>query len=71
MSPTKEFALVTTRSDGALGRKALLIADEHPVTKAKRIAGLGAGVLICGAISWPLEAMLTSAGMRGSPTPAA
>jgi predicted Fe-Mo cluster-binding NifX family protein len=58
------FLLVTAGSSGALIRKRLLIADADPVTKAKRIAQLGGRVLICGAISWPLEAMLTSAGMR-------
>jgi predicted Fe-Mo cluster-binding NifX family protein len=61
------FLLVIASSDGALIRKKVLIADADPITKAKRIAELGEGVLICGAISWPLEAMLTSAGMRVIP----
>ena len=61
------FLLVFASSDGALSRKEVLIDDADPVTKAKRIAELGGKVLICGAISWPLEAMLTSAGMRVIP----
>lgn len=67
LDTAKRFALVAAGSDGALSRKEVLIADAHPVTKAKRIAELDAGVLICGTISWPLEAMLTSAGIRVIP----
>jgi len=58
------FLLVTASTDGVLIRKEALIADADPVTKAKRIVELGGRVLICGAVSWPLEAMLASAGMR-------
>ena len=61
------FLLVTASSDGALIRREMFIADADPVTKAKRIGELGARVLICGAVSWPLEAMLTSSGMRVIP----
>jgi predicted Fe-Mo cluster-binding NifX family protein len=61
------FVLVGPSPDGALIRKQALIADADPITKAKRIVGLGGEVLICGAISWPLEAMLSSAGMRVIP----
>ena len=61
------FLLVLASSDGALVSKEVLIHDADPVTKAKRIVGLDGRVLICGAISWPLEAMLTSAGMRVIP----
>jgi predicted Fe-Mo cluster-binding NifX family protein len=61
------FLLVIASSDGAVIRKEVLIDDTDPVTKAKRIVEMGGRVLICGAISWPLEAMLTSAGMRVIP----
>jgi predicted Fe-Mo cluster-binding NifX family protein len=61
------FLLLIASSDGALSRKEVFIADADPVTKAKRIAELGGCILICGAISWPLEAMLTSAGVRVIP----
>lgn len=67
LDAARSFALVTAGSDGALSRKEMLITDADTVTKAKRIAELGAGVLICGALSWPLEAMLTSAGVRVIP----
>jgi predicted Fe-Mo cluster-binding NifX family protein len=61
------FLVVTASLDGALIRKEVLIADADLVTKAKCIVELGGRVLVCGAISWPLEAMLTSAGMRVIP----
>ncbi|MFC1642019.1 hypothetical protein ACFL5O_04930 [Myxococcota bacterium] len=46
----RSFALATADSDGALSRNEVLIADADTVMKAKRIAELGAGVLICGAL---------------------
>jgi predicted Fe-Mo cluster-binding NifX family protein len=67
LDAAKTFVLLTARPDGALTRRELFITEQDPVKKAKRIAELGAGVLICGAISWPLEAMLTSAGVRVIP----
>ena len=67
LDAARSFVLLSADPNGALGRKEVVIADEDPVTKAKHIVELGAGVLICGAISWPLEAMLRSAGMRVIP----
>jgi predicted Fe-Mo cluster-binding NifX family protein len=67
LDAARTFVLVTAGPDGALTQKEVLVADADPVTKAKRLAELGASVLICGAISWPLEAVLTSAGMRVIP----
>lgn len=67
LDAARSFALVTTGSDGAINRKEVSIADADLITKVKRIVELGAGVIICGAISWPLETMLTSAGMRVIP----
>jgi predicted Fe-Mo cluster-binding NifX family protein len=61
------FSLVIADRDGGLIRQELHICDAHPAVRARRIAELGAEVLICGAISWPLEAMLTAAGMRVIP----
>lgn len=67
LDAARRFLVVTPRLDGALIRQEVLVSDADPVTKAKRIVELGARVLICGAVSWPLEAMLTSAGMRVIP----
>jgi len=67
LDAAKSFLLVSATPAGAQSRKPVHIAEPDPIAKVKRIAGLGARVLICGAISWPLEAMLTSAGMRVIP----
>ncbi len=47
-----------------LGRSEFGIDPATPLARAREVAGLGANVLICGAISWPLETALTSAGVR-------
>jgi len=68
VSPVLDFArrfLVMSASGDALSVEAeVVIDDANLARKARRIADLGAGVVICGAVSWPLEAILTSAGMR-------
>ena len=61
------FLLVTRGPGGALIRREKHIADADPVTKAKCIVELGGRILICGAVSWPLETILRSAGIRGIP----
>lgn len=38
-----------------------------PHQRARRLSELGVEVLICGAISWPLEALLTANGIRVIP----
>lgn len=58
------FLLVTTNPDGSSSRQEVFVTDADPITKARSLAALGATVLVCGAISWPLEATLTSAGVR-------
>lgn len=35
--------------------------------RAKQLLGLGVDVLVCGAISWPLEALLAAGGIRVIP----
>jgi predicted Fe-Mo cluster-binding NifX family protein len=58
------FVLVSPGAGGALSRMEVVVSEQDPVAKARRIVGLGAKVLICGAISWTIEALLISAGMR-------
>jgi len=36
---------------------------QDPFSRAREISGLGVEVLICGAVSWPLEMALSSAGV--------
>jgi predicted Fe-Mo cluster-binding NifX family protein len=67
LDAARSFLLVDERPDGSPVRRQVRISDADLVDKAKRIVALGADVLICGAVSWPLEAMLASAGMRVIP----
>jgi len=44
-----------------------ILAEDIPVRKALRLAELGVGTLVCGAISRPLQAMVTAYGIRVKP----
>jgi len=44
-----------------------VLADDMPVRKALRLAELGVGTLVCGAISRPLHAMVAAYGIRVVP----
>lgn len=61
------LVLVDVEGDRELGRREVRFENTGLVSRAKRIAELGTHVLICGAISRPLEAMLASAGVRVIP----
>lgn len=43
------------------------LGTTEPHQRARRLADLGVDVLVCGAISWPLEAMLAANGIRVVP----
>ena len=47
-----------------VSRNQLVLDEADLLPRATRVAGLGVDVLVCGAISRPLEAMLVSAGVR-------
>ena len=53
--------------DAEVNREEIAIEETQLMARAKRVAQLGVDVLICGAISMPLEAMLASAGVRVIP----
>jgi predicted Fe-Mo cluster-binding NifX family protein len=63
----RRFVVLDVNVEGEVTRRNVRIENTDPVTRARRIVELGADVLICGAISWPLEVMLASAGMRVIP----
>ena len=48
-------------------RQNVAVEAEQPQARASLLAGHGAAVLICGAISWPLEMALASAGIEVIP----
>ena len=63
----RRFALFEVNPGGQVTRREVRIAERDPIEKTKRIVALGSHVLICGAISWPLESILRSAGVRAVP----
>jgi predicted Fe-Mo cluster-binding NifX family protein len=63
----RRLLLVDSQDGRQVRREETVVAEAEPLAVAKRVAELGTGVLICGAISRPLEAMLVSAGVRVIP----
>jgi predicted Fe-Mo cluster-binding NifX family protein len=43
------------------------LGSTGPHERARRLAELGVNVLVCGAISWPLEALVAASGIRVIP----
>ena len=68
ISPVFDVArnlLVVDVEDGRESRRTEYGADPvDPLARARQVAELGTDVVICGAVSWPLEMALTSAGVR-------
>lgn len=59
----RHLLLVDSQDGRQVRREETVVAETEPLARAKRVAELGTGVLICGAISRPLEAVLVSAGV--------
>ena len=59
--------LVDFDGDAEAHRQEAALEETEFAARVRRVAQLGAEVLICGAISMPLEAMLVSAGVRVIP----
>lgn len=45
-------------------RRTIALDASDPQARASQLAGLGTNVLICGAISWPLEMAVSAAGVE-------
>ena len=59
----RRLLVVDLEGGGQLDRREEPIDETDPARRALHLARLGVDVLICGAISWPLEACLASAGV--------
>ncbi len=59
----RQFLVVESLNGEEVSRYEVGIEEAPVATRAKRIAELGVDVLICGAVSQPLEAMLGSSGI--------
>jgi predicted Fe-Mo cluster-binding NifX family protein len=68
VSPVFDVAgrlLVVTLDGGDAGRREdLAITEDNPYARAALLARLGVGVLICGAISRPVEAAVAAVGIE-------
>lgn len=60
----RSLTVVDVEDGTEVRREAAILEETEPASRARRVAQLGVKVLICGAISAPLEAMLVSAGVQ-------
>jgi predicted Fe-Mo cluster-binding NifX family protein len=63
----RRLLIVDVKGNSEVSRSGADLAGTHPAARVEQMRGLGVEVLICGAVSWPLEAILTSAGVRVIP----
>lgn len=63
-----EQVLLVDLDDSQEGRgRSESLAGKTPHERARRLSELGIDVLVCGAISWPLESLLAANGIRVIP----
>lgn len=60
----RDLLLVDARNGEEISRREVAVQTSNLTARAKRVAELGPDLLICGAVSWPLEVMLNSAGVK-------
>jgi len=63
----RRLLVVDVEGNSEVNRSEADLAGAQLGARAEQIRGLGVEVLICGAVSWPLEAILGSAGVRVIP----
>lgn len=63
----RRLLVANVGGDAEVGREEVAIEETGLMARATRVTQLGVDVLICGAISVPLEEMLASAGVRVIP----
>lgn len=59
-----QVLLVDLDGEDGGSRRTEKLDSRGPHDRARRLAELGVNVLVCGAISWPLEALLAASGIR-------
>ena len=59
--------VVSVDSGKEIKRRVVGIPAHQLAPRAREIASVGVEVLICGALSWPLEALLVAAGIKVMP----
>jgi predicted Fe-Mo cluster-binding NifX family protein len=63
----RQVLLVRVDSGRIIGEEQQVLPGDLPVQKALRLAELGVGTLVCGAISRPLHGMVIAYGIRVIP----
>ncbi|NMC70451.1 MAG: hypothetical protein GYA57_10355 [Myxococcales bacterium] len=63
----RRFLLVDLAGGEEQARREVAVEEVELRPRARRLAALGCEALVCGAVSWPLEALLRSAGIRVVP----
>lgn len=63
----KHLLVVDAEAGEVLSRREVDIEETSLIARARRISEFGVGLVICGAVSWPLEEALVSAGVRVIP----
>jgi len=63
----RQVIVVDADSGRAAGEADATLPDGLPIQKVMGLADLGVDTLVCGAISWPLHAMVTASGIRVIP----
>ena len=60
----RSLTVVVIEGDREVGRREVPLEAIEPAPRARQVAELGVSVLICSAVSAPLEAMLVAAGIQ-------
>ncbi len=61
---SRRVVLIDVQGNREISRRQVLLSDETALQRAARLERLGVQVLICGAISQPLEWFVTQAGIK-------
>jgi predicted Fe-Mo cluster-binding NifX family protein len=60
----RQIHIVESESGGVIRETQRLLPEETPIQKGQRLSGMGLDMLVCGAISRPMYAMITAYGIR-------
>ena len=64
LDAASKVLLVEIEGQQQLQRQEAVLGPTNPWARAQALRQMGAEVLICGAVSWPLESALRSAGIQ-------
>ena len=59
----RQIHIVEVESGRVVGEADEVLPGDLPAQQVMRLAELGVGTLVCGAISWPVRGMVTASGI--------